>query len=130
VIAAILFCISVAAFSRFGLYYWRATIAGIATQPVSDRVRVAAGISTTSLSSRDFRAILNVRDLAPDLRGRGGTFSAIRAYYSVVEKIGRFIPSATGWAEAEMTTCSRYAAVLVDQHLERNMSCAAQLRAM
>jgi hypothetical protein len=128
--AAILFCISMAAFSRFVLYYWRATIAGIATRPVSDRVRVAAGISTTSLSSRDFRAILNVLDLAPDLRGRGGTFRAIRAYYSVVEKLGCFVPSATGWAEAEMATCSRYVAVLVDQHLERNMACADQMRAM
>jgi hypothetical protein len=32
------------------------------------------------------------------------------------------------WSNAEMTTCSRYVAVLMDQHMERNMVCAAQMR--
>jgi hypothetical protein len=128
--AAILFLISVAAFGQFGIYYWRATIAANSRVPVSDRVRVAAGISTTSVSSRDFRAILNVHDLTPDLRGRGENFRTIRAYYLVVEKLGRLIPSAAEWAEAEMTMCSRYVAVLIDQHLERNMACAAQMRGL
>jgi hypothetical protein len=126
--AAILFLISVAAFGQFGIYYWRATIAAHSRVPVSDRVRVAAGISTTSVSSRDFRAILNVHDLTPDLRGPGGNFRAIRAYFQVVQKLGRLIPSATDWAEAEMTMCSRYMAARIDQHLERNMACAAHMR--
>jgi hypothetical protein len=130
VMAAILFCISMVAFSQFALYYWRATIAGIATRPVSDRVRAAAGISTPSFSSRDFRAILKVHELAPDLRGREGSFRTIRAYYSAMEKLGIVIPSARRWAEAEMATCSQYVAVLMDEHLERNLACSAQIRAM
>ena len=69
-IAAILFCFSMVAFGQFGLYYWRASIANKATRQVSDRVRVAAGIPAASVSSRDFRAILSVHDLMPDLRGR------------------------------------------------------------
>ena len=32
-IAVLIFAISVAAFAQFGLYYWRATISGIARQP-------------------------------------------------------------------------------------------------
>ena len=128
--ATILFLISMVAFGQFGIYYWRASIAATSRTPVSDRVRVAAGISTTSLSSRDFRAILNVHDLTPDLRGPAGKFRAIRAYYLVVETLGRFIPSVTDWAEAEMTMCSHYIAVLVDQHLERNMACAVRMRGM
>ena len=128
--AAILFLISVVGLGQFGVYYWRATIAANSTVPVSDRVRVAAGISTTSVSSRDFRAILKVHDLTPDLRGRGENFRAIRAYYLVVEKLGHLIPLAADWAEAEMTMCSRYVAVLIDQHLERNMACAVRMRGM
>jgi len=127
-IAAILFCLSMIAFGQFVLYYWRASIANTATQQVSDRVRVAAGISAASVSSRDFRAILSAHDLTSDLRGPDRTYCAIRAYYFVVEKIGRLIPPVTDWAEAEMTICSRYAAVLVDEHLRRNKECAIQMR--
>jgi hypothetical protein len=128
--AAILYCISIVVFGQFALYYWRATIVVIAARPVSDRVRVAAGISTPSFGSRDFRGILKVHELAPDLRGLEDSFRAIRAYYSVMEKLGRLIPSARSWAEGEMATCSRYVAVLVDAHLERNMVRSAQIRAM
>ena len=127
-IAAILFCVSLVACGQFAIYYWRATISNTATGQVSDRVRIAAGIPTASVSARDFRAILSVHDLAPDLRGPGGTFRTIRAYYSLFEKIGRLISSVSDCAEAEMATCSRYVAVLLDQHLERNMHCATQAR--
>jgi len=128
VIAAILFCFSMIAFAQFALYYWRASIANTAKGEVSDRVRVAAGIPAGSVSSLDFRAILTVHDVTPDLGGSGRTFRAIRAYYQIVEKIGRLVPPLTHWAEAEMAMCSRYAAALVDQHLERNLLCAAQMR--
>jgi len=97
---------------------------------VSDRLRVAAKIATTQVGSRDFGAIMSTRDLVPDLCGSSGGFRAIRTYYAVVEKLGRLIPSLAEWSEAEMITCSRYAAVLVDQHLERNLACAAQMRGM
>jgi hypothetical protein len=127
-IAAILFCISLVAFGQFGLYCWRTTIANIATGQVSDRVQVAAGIPTAPVSARDFRAILSVLALTPDLRGSGGSHRAVRAYYLIVEAIGRLIPSVSDWAESEMATCSRCVAVLVDQHLERNMNCATQVR--
>ena len=128
--AIILFFISIVAFGQFGIYYWRASIADTSRGPVSDRVRIAAGISTTSLSSRDFRAILNVHDLTPDLRGPEGKFRAIRAYYLVVERLGRLIPTVSDWAEVEMTMCSYYIAVLIDQHLERNMACTVRMRGM
>jgi hypothetical protein len=127
-IAAILFCVSIIALGQFALYYWRATISNISTQRVSDRVRIAAGIRTPSPRSCDFPAILSVRDLTPHLRGSGVTFRTIRAYYFIVRKIGRLIPAVTEWAEAEMDMCSRYAAVVVDQHLGRNLDCAIKLR--
>ncbi len=118
-IAAMLFCFSMVALGQFGLYYWRANIASTATQQVSDRVRVAAGIPE-AVSSRDFRAILRVHGLTSDLREPGRTHRAIRVYYFVVEKIGRLIPPVNDWAEAELTMCSRYVAVLLEQRLERN----------
>ena len=129
-IAAIIFAVSMVAFAQFGLYYWRATISGIAAQAISDRIRVAAGITHDGIGAQDFRSIIILKDLSPDLRGPHGSFAAIRAYYSVVEKLGSIVPAMAGWANAEMATCSRYVAVLMDRHLERNMACAAQVRGM
>jgi hypothetical protein len=130
VIAAVLFSISAVALGQFGIYYWRATIVDIASRPVSECVRLAARISTPSLGARDFQAILKVHDLAPHLRGPEGGFCCIRVYYSVVECLGRLVPSMTSWAEQEMTTCSRYVAVLVGERLERNLACSAHIRAL
>jgi hypothetical protein len=127
-IAAILFVVSMVAFAQFGLYYWRATISATAAQVVSDRIRVAAGISGPAIGARDFRNIIILNDLSPDLRGPNGSFFTIRSYYACVEKLGRLIPGLASWADAEMATCARYVAVLMDQHLERNMACAAQVR--
>ena len=127
-IAAILFTVSAAVFGRFALYYWRAMISRVAAQDISDRIRVAAGITAPEIGARDFRSILNLHDLAQDLRGPNGGFRTVRAYYSVVEKLGSLIPAMANWANGEMVTCSRYVAVLVDQHLKRNKAHADQIR--
>src|ERR1700737_3669844 len=127
-IAAILFMVSALALVQFAVYYWRAIISEVAAQPISDRIRTAAGITAPQISGQDFRSILSLHDLSPDLRGPNGSFFGVRTYYSAVEKLGSLMPALTSWANAEMLTCSRYVAVLVDQHLERNMACAAQVR--
>jgi hypothetical protein len=129
-IAVILFVMSAMALGQFGLYYWRAMLAGVAANPVSERVRVAAGIMDASIGASDFRSILSLHDLSPDLRGPNGHFRGVRAYYSMVEKLGKIMPAMATWANGEMATCSRYVAVLIDQHMERNMVCAAQVRGM
>jgi hypothetical protein len=123
-------CVSIVTFGQFGLFYWRAMIVSVSALPVSGRLQVAARITATAIGSHDFGAILSTYGLVPDLRGSGGSFRAVRTYYAVVEKLGHMIPATAKWADSEMTTCSRYAAVLVDQHLERNLACAAQMRGM
>jgi len=129
-IAAIILTISIVALGQFGLYYWRAMISGVASQTVSDRVRIAAGILAPSIGAQDFHKILILNDLSPDLRGPGGSFKVVRAYYAMVERLGKIVPAMTNWSNAEMTTCSRYIAVLMEQHLERNMICVSQMRGM
>ena len=91
-IAAVIFAVSVVAFAQFGLYYWRATISGIAAQAISERIRVAAGITHDGIGAQDFRNIIILKDLSPDLRGPNGNFTAIRAYYAVVEKTRQHHP--------------------------------------
>jgi hypothetical protein len=127
-VAAIIFIVSAVTFGQFALYYWRATISGIAAQEITDRIRLAAGITHAVIDGQDFRNIIMLKDLSPDLRGPSGSLRTIRAYFAVIKTIGRTVPAMANWANAEMATCSRYVAVLMDQHLERNMACAAQMR--
>ena len=127
-LAVIIFAFSALALAQFGLYYWRATISGVASQAVSERIRVAAGIAHDTIEAGDFHNILILNNLSPDLRGPNGNFRAIRTYYAIVEKLGSALPAISEWANAEMATCSRYVAVLMDQHLQRNIACAAQVR--
>jgi hypothetical protein len=129
-VAANPFLISIVATGQFGICYWRASVAAISRAPISNRVRVAAGISTASLSPRDFRAILNMHEMTPELGGPKRKIRTIRAYYLAVESLGRFIPLVAFWAESEMTMCSCYLAVVLDQHLDRNMSWAVRMRGL
>ena len=127
-IGAIILTVSLVALGQFGLYYWRAMLSGVAAHAISDRIRIAAGIPASAIGARDFHKILILNDLSPDLRGPGGSFRVIRTYYSIVEKLGKIAPAMAAWSNAEMTICSRYVAVLMDQHMERNMVCASQMR--
>jgi len=129
-LAAIILAISIVALGQFGLYYWRAMISGVASQAISERIRTAAGISSRPIGAQDFHNVLILSNLSPDLRGPGGSFRAIRIYYAAVEKLGKIVPAMASWSNAEMATCSRYVAVLMGQHLERNIACAAQMRGM
>jgi hypothetical protein len=129
-VAVILFMVSLVAFVQFGLYYWRATISGVAAQAISERIRVAAGITAAPIGAQDFRSILILSKLSPDLQGPAGRFVVIRTYYSIVAKLGKIVPAMANWSTAEMTTCSRYVAVLMGQHLESNLACAAKIRGM
>ncbi len=49
-----LLAISIIALSQFALYYWRAVLAGVAAQPVSDRVLVAAQVENGRLTPQHF----------------------------------------------------------------------------
>ena len=125
-LATILVLVILFEFGQLELFYWRTKIAKISTHPISDRVRAAAGISSQAIEAHDFRSILSLHEHAPGLHGPSGDFRVVNSYYNVMEKLGRLIPGSADWANAEMTICSKYAAVIVDQHLERNITRAAE----
>jgi hypothetical protein len=125
-LATILVTAILVEFGQLELLYWRTKIAKISTQPISERVRAAAGISSQAIEAHDFRSIFSLHEHAPGLHGPVGDFRVVNGYYKAVEKLGRLIPASAGWANAEMTICSKYAAVIVDQRLERNIMRAAE----
>jgi hypothetical protein len=130
--AAILLLISLVALTQFALFYWRALLAGAAMRPISPRVFSAAGMQGDVVAPSDFGSLVQTHQLTPSLsQDRGGLWT-IRTYFGAMKAIQRMagarLPSLATWAWSEMTTCTRYLAVLVDQRLQQNMACAAEVR--
>jgi hypothetical protein len=130
--SAMLLAISIVALSQFALYYWRAVLAGVAAQPVSDRVLVAAQVENGQLTPEDFQTLAGLHDLTPDLQPNQSGLGLVRAYYSIIEGLdaflGKKIPALAIWSEHERVICARYAAVQVDRRLQANLDLAASLR--
>lgn len=130
--SAMLLTISIAALAQFGLYYWRAVLAGVAAQPVSGRVLEAARVDAGELHGRDFQVLAELHDLTPDLRQSPGGLGLVRFYYKVIHAIGRLaenrVTIVSEWAERERVICARYAAVQVDRRMQANLALAAAIR--
>jgi hypothetical protein len=127
-----LFAISSVALSQFALYYWRAVLAGVAGQPVSEQVLAAARVENGLVTGHDFKTLAGLHDLTPDLHpGRSG-LGLVRLYFHIVDAIdavaGRRMPAVAAWSERELAICARYAAVQIDRRLQANLQLAAALR--
>jgi hypothetical protein len=130
--SVMLLAISVVALTQFALYYWRAVLAGVAAQPVSDRVLAAVSAETGSLTGRDFEKLVGLHGLTPDLNPDRGGLALVRLYYRVIGGFSALassrIPAFAAWIEQERAICARYAAVQIDRRLQANMALAASLR--
>jgi hypothetical protein len=118
---------SIAVGAQFFLGYWRALLASMAAQPLSDKFFVAAGLQRTAMRADDFGQLLSLHRLMPDVKALPNTVWRLRVHYSVVRMIRR-LPALGGWAQKEMATCAGCLAVLVDQRLLLNLACAAEAR--
>jgi hypothetical protein len=130
--AAMLFAISIVALSQFALYYWRAVLAGVAAQPVSDRVLAAAHLEAGRMKGQDFKTLAGLHELTPELGPNGDSLTLVRGYYRVIELLatlsGKRMPGLAQWCERERVICARYAAVQIDRRLQANLALAAALR--
>src|SRR5258708_34883128 len=85
--AAMLFAISIVALSQFAVYYWRAMLVGAAAQPVSERILAGAGVRNGKLTGEDFRPLLGLHDLTPELRTGRKNLALVRVDYAPVEGV-------------------------------------------
>jgi hypothetical protein len=130
--AAMLFAISTVAIAQFGMYYWRAVLASVASQPVSESVLAAVSAENRPLRANDFAQFAGLHDLTPDLSPRGRGLGLVRFYYGVIKAVdllvGVRVPVVAAWSEREGAICARYAAVQVDQRLQANLELATTMR--
>jgi hypothetical protein len=130
--AAMLFTISIMAFTQFALYYWRAVLAGVAAQPISNRVLEAASVKQGCLTGSDFGKLAGLHALTPVLDPRHRGLGLVSSYYRIVQSVGSlagaYLPAVAAWSEREGAMCARYAAVQIDIRLQSNLALAASLR--
>jgi hypothetical protein len=130
--AAMLFAISTVAITQFGLYYWRAVLASVASQPVSESVLAAISAENRPLQAADFVQFVGLHAMTPDLTPRGRGLAMVRFYYGLTRAlnvmVGVRVPAVAQWIEQEGTICARYAAVQIDHRLQANMELGAALR--
>jgi hypothetical protein len=119
--------VSVGIGAQFFLGYWRALLAGMAAQPLSDKFFVAAGFQHAAIQAEDFGRLLSLHRLMPDVKSLPNSVWRLRVHYAVV-RMFRGLPTVGGWAQKEMSICANCLAVLVDQRLLLNLACAAEIR--
>jgi hypothetical protein len=124
-LAALILVLSTIALMQFGVYYWRALVVTAATQPLSDRARAAAQLATDTAGVPEFSAVMSLHKLTPGLGGNGGGLGLVRSYFSVVNALGKAMPSLASWANGEKVVCARYATVILDRRLARVAACVA-----
>jgi hypothetical protein len=113
--------------AEFFVGYWRAMILSMAAQPLSEKFFVASGFKNAALRAEDFGRLLSLHRLMPDAKALPNSTRRLRAYYSAVKLI-RSLPGVSGWAQNELSTCTRCLAVIVDQRLLENLARAAESR--
>ncbi len=117
---------SLLALVKFGVAQWRAIWMSTASQPLSGSLQHAAGIDDAAIGAQDFGKLLDLCDrLSPGLKKTSPWLKEVSLYHRLVGKLdhafGRKFPAISAWANGEMQTCCRYAAVVLDQNLSMNM---------
>src|SRR3989442_14856758 len=113
------FLISIGGLLLFSLYYWRAVLAGVDSQPVSDRVLVAAQVENGQLTPEHFRTLAGLHDLTPDLYPNRGGLGPVRLCYRLIEGLACLfankIPPIAVWSGPKGSICAPHAAVQADR---------------
>ena len=127
--AAILLSVSVVALTQFALYYWRAVLAAVAAQPVSEGVLAAARVDNRLVTGEDFEIFASLHELTPTLNPRARGLGFVKTYFSVINKMAAIasdrLPGLASWCDTERAVCARYAAVQIDMRLAMNLEMAA-----
>jgi len=133
-IAAFILVISVAALIQFAAFTWRAGLLRVASQPLPNQGDTGYA-SCQVLQSMDFEDVSAYQQLCPEIGADDGrNLCSVRLYYrflQFVSRLGSSILEATmpsGWSQREMALCTRYAAVVLSERMERNQALAAEVR--
>jgi hypothetical protein len=133
-IAAFILVISVAALVQFAAFTWRAGLLRVASEPLPNQPETGY-TPCNVLQSKDFEDVSAYQQLCPEIGADAGqNLRSVRLYYRFLQFVSTLSSSIleavipTGWTQREMALCTRYAAVVLSQRMERNHALAAEVR--
>ena len=133
-IASFILVISLAALVQFAVFSWRAALLSVANSAVINEEAAAAPVYHKILETQDFHEVIGYQKVCPELgSGSGSKLLSVRIYYralAFLSSLGKSIGTAAmgTWTAGEMALCTRYAAVVMIQRLERNQVLASDMR--
>jgi hypothetical protein len=124
VVAAAILVISVAAFLQFFVSYCRSLIAAYNEVELSEQARQVIGIESHAVSGDDFRRLLELVRVCPEMGDDTREIGAVRTYYSMLGAARALaqslLPSIAAWMERERAGCTYFVAVALDRRIARN----------
>jgi hypothetical protein len=130
-IAAFIFVISVAALAQFGLYSWRAAFLSVAAREISPETREALVAASAAAENGGFQGATKWLELSPNLAGEDRRLWTVKLYYAALRSVAaasKLLTPAGDWSQREMVACARYAAVVVEERLQRNRLAVAEMQ--
>ncbi|MGC2528050.1 MAG: hypothetical protein WA639_09900 [Candidatus Acidiferrum sp.] len=133
--AALILVFSLAALAQFAVSQWRMIWLTTANQPLSEALRTATGVEAEAIGPNDFGKLLGLCDeLSPNIKKATPWLREVSCYYGFMTKLQTACrsvqPALSAWAAAERQTCSRYAAVVLDQNLALDLDRHAAARSV
>ena len=131
-VSIFILALSAGALVKFALHQWRMIWLTTANQPLSDSLRLLAGIETDSIGAQDFSTLMKLcGEVSANLKQTTPWLREVKYYYAIVaalQKALRPILRDSAWASNEMSLCSRFVAVVIDQHLSVDFDRRAAVR--
>lgn len=132
-VSVLILVVAAMALIHFAVAQWRAIWISAANQSVSEALQMETGLDADMVRDTDFPKLVSLygevcsdkKTSAPWLREIALYYRAVTALHEVSQKV---LPPLSNWAETEMKTCSRYVAVVIDQHLSLSMDRLAAVR--
>jgi hypothetical protein len=129
-IAAAILVFSLALFFQFFVVYVRSLIAAYNEVELSPDAREVTGIEDHIVNGDDFRRMVQLVRICPDLADDGRELSIVSLYYRMVSALRRMMhapaPSFAQWLERERQNCVYFAAVALDRRIAQNRDLFAQ----
>lgn len=130
-ISAFIFVISMAAVVQFLIQSWRSGLLQVASTPQSISAEdPSATVYRKLLETNDFKEVIGYQSVCQELAGpEGKSLKSVEMYYGLLRGLKAMVGQlGSEWFRREMALCTRYAAVVMVQRLERNQALAAEVR--
>jgi hypothetical protein len=132
-IAGFILFLSMVVLVEFSIAQWRSMWMSVAAMPLSQSLQAATGIKNDAIGADDFERLVSTsRQLCPTTREGSVWMKEVRIYYRAMRGLASMcekqMPALSAWAKNELVSCSKYAAVVLDQRINANLAFAAEVR--